>query len=389
MSGTKDAAAIVGDATICDEAYWAGLRREFPAVREHTYLRSAATGVLAPGVAAAVGGYYEDLTAGGDLAFDRWFERREQVRANLARMIGAEPDEIAFTINTSAGMNLIVDALEGSGAVVSCADEFPVTTLPWLHRGVEVRRLPTRAGVLTADDVGRALTKDAGVICLSHVQYSSGLRLDLEAIGERKAGRAFVVNASQSAGVLPIDVKRARIDALCATGHKWMLAGLGTGFVYMSRELMARTRPRQMSWMSTPDPFAMRNDDVRMRPDMAARAELGVPTLPSIFAIGAGADYLMSIGADRVSRRALELNRRLTTRLTEEGWHVLSPLADESMRSAETLVRLDDPAHVVRELAARGIYVSEKPEGMRVATHFYNDAEDIERLIEALHLTRG
>lgn len=375
---------LQADTPNMDENFWRRVRADFPVTKNYTYLRSAATGALAPGVAAAINRYYEEITTSGDGAWERWVERRESARAAIAKMINAEPCEIAFTINTSTGMNLIVDALEARGAIISCDLEFPVSTLPWLHRGIDVNRIAARDGILTVEQIEAAMTGKTGVICLSHVQYSNGLRLDLETIGERKRNHAFVVNASQSAGVLGIDVRRMRIDALCTTGHKWMLAGLGTGFVFISRELLERSRARVMSWMSAPDPFAMRNDEALVREDAAARAEIGVPTYASIFAIGASVDYLSAIGGEAIERRALELNRHLTARLKTYGFRVLSPLADEATRSAETLVALDDPERIATQLAAQNILVTQKPEGIRIATHFYNNEADIEHLVAAL-----
>ncbi|HEX5706319.1 MAG TPA: aminotransferase class V-fold PLP-dependent enzyme, partial [Pyrinomonadaceae bacterium] len=321
----------------------------------------------------------------GDRLWEEWLARREAARARVASLINAEPDEIGFTTNTSAGMHLIIDALEPRGGeVISCELEFPVSTIPWLHRGLGVKFLRATDGVVSAEDVSGATTDSTSVICLSHVQYSNGLRSDLEEIGRNKGRHAFVVNAAQSAGVLPIDVKRMRIDALCSTGHKWMLAGYGSGFVYMSRELQAETRPRTISWMSVEHPFAMRNDSYRVRPGAGARAETGCPHFAGIFAIGASAEYILRLGTGAIERRALELNRRLTESLTASGWRVLSPLRDERTRSAETLVEARNPGALVRHLAARGVAVTIKPEGFRAATHFFNDESDVERLIDAL-----
>jgi selenocysteine lyase/cysteine desulfurase len=226
--------------------------------------------------------------------------------------------------------------------------------------------------------------RGTGVICLSHVQYSNGFRAPLAEIGAAKRGHAFVVNAAQSAGVFQIDVKRMKIDALCSTGHKWMLGGFGSGFVFLSRALLEETRARSIGWLSVEHPFAMRNDEFRVRGDAGARAEVGCPHFAGIFSLGAAADYLLQTGTLEIERRALALNRRLTEQLASAGWHVLSPLADEAERSAETLVAADDPARVARHLMLRGVAVTQKPEGIRVATHFFNNEEDIARLVAAL-----
>ena len=367
---------------------WQKLRRDFPVTERLAYLNSAAAGPVSVSVMEAAAGFYRETLESGDALWDEWWARRERARQRIAQLINAAPEEIAFTTNTSSGMNLIVDALEGRGDVISCELEFPVSTIPWMHRGMRVHLLKANEGELHAEDVRRAMSEKTAIICLSHVQYSNGFRADLEEIGRGKEDHAFVVNASQSAGVLPIDVKRMQIDALCATGHKWMLAGYGSGFVYLSRKLLEETRPRAISWMSVEKPFAMRNDSYRALTRAAARAEQGCPHFAGIFALGAAVDYLLKVGIDNVEERALAINRHLTSRLAEAGWKVLSPLSHEGARSAETLFAATDPVRVSRHLGECGVAVTRKPEGIRVATHFFNNEDDIARLIAALEETR-
>ena len=363
---------------------WVSVRAEFPVTQNYAYLNSAGAGPVSLRTAAAVEQFYRETLESGDRLWNVWLARRERARADIARMINAETDEIAFTTNTSSGMNLIVDALEGTGEVVSCELEFPVSTITWMHRGARVRLVKAVGGEIRTDDLFAATGEATAVICLSHVQYSNGFRAPLEEIGARKGRHWFVVNAAQSAGVFPIDVKRMRIDALCATGHKWMLGGYGSGFVYLSRELITGRRPRAVSWMSVEDPFDMRNDSYTLRADASARSETGCPHFAGIFALGEGARQYLEIGAEAVERRALALNRHLTESLSAAGWTVLSPLGDEATRSAETLVAADDPARVFKHLSRQKVAVSIKPEGFRAATHYFNDETDIARLVAAL-----
>ena len=364
---------------------WRRVRGDFPATERLAYLNSAGIGPVPRPVAEAAAGFYREQSEEGDKRWPEWVARRERVRERVAAFINAEPDEVAFTTNTSTGMNLIVDALEDRGGVVSCELEFPVSTLPWMHRGVRVELVKAADGELRTEDLfGAASSSGAATICLSHVQFSNGFRADLGEIGSNKGRLNFVVNASQSAGVLPIDVKRMRIDALCAGGHKWLLAGFGSGFVYLSRALLGGTRPRAASWMSVEEPFEMRNDRILPRPDAAARAEIGVPHFAGVFALGAAVEYLQAVGHERIEARALALNRVLTENLRGAGWQILSPLRVEAHRSAETLVATPDPPRTVRELARRGVAVTVKPQGIRVSTHFFNDESDIDRLAGAL-----
>src|ERR1700687_2393167 len=162
------------------------------------------------------------------------------------------------------------------------------------------------------------------------------------------------------------------IDALCATGHKWMLSGYGSGFVYLSRELLARSRPRAIGWLSVENPYAMRNDEIHLRPDAAARVELGCPHFAGMFALGASVHLISEIGIREIEQRALALNRYLTGSLSESGWRPLSPRREERFRSAETLVEVENPASVVARLAAGGGIVTEKPHGLRSAPVFFN-----------------
>lgn len=367
---------------------WSEIRQRFPVTERVAYLNSAAAGPVSIASQGAAAGYYEKMMRDGDVHWNRWLADREAVRKKVASYINAMPEEIAFTTNTSQGMNVIIDALEDRGEVISSELEFPVTTLPWMNRRIPVHLLPTQHREVTAASIQDAMTQATGVIALSHVQFSNGFRLAPEVIGEMKGHHALVINAAQSAGAFAIDVKRMKIDALCSTGHKWLLSGYGSGFVYLSRELLDRTLPRSLGWLSVDDPFEMRNDEFRPRHDTAARVELGCPHFAGIFSLGAALDLISEIGIENIQARVLELNRFLTSRLGENGWTVLSPTKSEESRSAETLVACERPGEIVRHLFRRGVIVTEKPEGIRVATHFFNDESDVERLIEGLNETR-
>jgi selenocysteine lyase/cysteine desulfurase len=363
---------------------WSSIRSRFPVTERVVYLNSAAAGPVSIASHAAAAGYYEKMMRDGDVHWNRWLADREAVRKKVAAYINADPDEIAFTMNTSQGMNVIVDALEDRGEVISSELEFPVTTLPWMHRRIPVHRLAPRSGEVTAESVQAAMTPKTGVIALSQVQYSNGFRLDPESIGMIKGCHALVINGAQSVGAFEIDVKRMKIDALCATGHKWLLSGYGSGFVYLSRELLNQSVPRSLGWLSVEAPFEMRNDELRPRHDAAARVELGCPHFAGIFSLGASLDLIHEVGIADIEQRVLELNRLLTNALAENGWQVLSPIKNEDSRSAETLVACEKPTEVVRHLFRRRVIVTEKPEGIRVATHCFNNEDDIERLIEGL-----
>jgi selenocysteine lyase/cysteine desulfurase len=155
--------------------------------------------------------------------------------------------------------------------------------------------------------------------------------------------------------------------------------------VYISKELQGASPPRSIGWLSVRDPYGGANNEVHLRHDASARAELGCPNFAGILALGASIELMRSYGIANIQARALELNRTLTARLSEIGWKVLSPLEHEDYRSAETLVAAEEPAKVVSQLAEQKILVTEKPEGFRVSTDFFNNDEDVEVLVHKLH----
>jgi cysteine desulfurase / selenocysteine lyase len=367
---------------------WAEIRKQFPVTGRFAYLNSAAAGPVSIASQAAAADYYQKMMTDGDVHWNRWLAEREAVRARIAQFINAEPDEIAFTTNTSSGMNVIVDALEDRGEVISSELEFPVTTLPWMHRRIPVHLVAPVNGEIRFEDITAAMTHATGVIALSHVQFSNGFRIDLDQLGRIKGDHVLVVNASQSAGAFEIDVKRMGIDALCATGHKWLMAGYGSGFVYLSRNLLQQSHAHMLGWLSVNDPFAMRNNELHPRHDAAARIELGCPPLAGMFSLGASISLISELGIGNIQERDLVLNRLMTHLLTESGWKVLSPLNHEQSRSAETLIEVEKPAETVRSLFRRGVIVTEKPEGIRAATHFFNNEDDVLKLVTALNEIR-
>ena len=359
---------------------WQEIRRDFTGLGERVYLDAAAAAPVHRFVREAVNTYWRELEE-GDTHWDRWMVRRESARASVACFIGAEPDEIAFLPNTSTGINRIVDLLGGEGAVLTDELEFPTVTLPWIHRGVTVHFVPAVEGIVRTESFGVTDSPRAATIAVSHVQFSNGCRLDLEAFGRLKAGRRLVVSASQSAGALPIDVKRFGIDALACSGHKWLCAGYGAGFVYVSQELLARYPAREIGWMSVEDPYRDDNRTYRVK-GTAQRMELGCPSFGPIFALGAAVDYLRGIGIEVIAERVLSLNAYLTYLLGRAGFEVLSP--GGIYRSGETLVALERPEEARQYLREKGVSVTLKPQGLRIATHFFNDERDVETCVAAL-----
>jgi cysteine desulfurase / selenocysteine lyase len=360
---------------------WDELRNDFPALRRSVYLNAAGASPTPRVVREAVSRLYREMEEGGDWHWDGWVERREAARAQVAKLIHAHPSEIAFVPNTSTGFNLIVDLIGDEGAVLAGEPEFPAVTLPWIHRGVRVYFVPSVEGIIHLESFDAAQTPKAATIAVSHVQFSNGCRLDLNRLGALKAGRRLAVSASQSLGAFPLDVQSAQVDALACAGHKWLCAGYGAGFLFVSSALLASRPPRTIGWMSVEDPYAFSNRDYRVL-GSNQRVELGCPAFAGAFALGAAVEYLLGIGPDAIAERVLALNMYLTFLLEREGFTILSPGGD--YRSGQTLVALPAPGRAAAFLREHNVLVTRKPEGVRIATHFFNNEQDIDACVQIL-----
>jgi selenocysteine lyase/cysteine desulfurase len=325
---------------------------------------------------------YWDAVHYGDVRWGAWSAERQGAREKIARFIGADPEEVAFVHSTSEAMNLAADLLQKEGGVLANTLEFPSSTVPWLHRGIPVRFLEPRDGVVSVDSIKEAMDAQTKILVSSFVQYGNGFRQDLEALGAAKSDRYLVVNATQGFGALPIDVRRWKADFLCAASYKWFLAGYGGGIFYVNKKWLAKFKPSSAGWRSRVKEENFDNRDTVLSP-AASRAELGSPGFPVIFAMGAAVDYLQKIGIEAIEERILELTDYAIERLTGLGLAISSP-RERKYRSGIVVFKTADPGRVASALIKKGIFVSPRGEGVRVAPHFYNNFGDIDRLVKEL-----
>ena len=364
---------------------WPTIRKLFPAVERYTYLNTASGGVMSAYAAEAARRYYDEAHTQADVLWDTWLDRAEQVRQQTARFLNAAPEEIAFLPNASLGLNLAAHLFDGDGAVLTTEDEFPSDTLPWLQRGHKVRFIPTAAdGSVPVETIAEAIEPESRYLVTSAVQYRTGFRLDLAALGRlcRSRGLAFIVDATQGIGVFPIDVRQQQIDVLAFSGYKWATAGYGIAVLYIRKaHLEGRALP-MAGWRSAREPDALRND----RLDLAAHTtalELGHPLFPGIFALGGALRLFEEIGRDRIEARVRTLTAYLHERLAAHHVPILSTRAP-AHQSGITMLGVEEPRRVVEALKAQGIFVAARGQGLRVSLHCYNNHADIDRFMEAL-----
>lgn len=370
---------------------WAALRDDFPATRHWAFFDHA--GVSAPSAATArvLAEFALDLSAHGIQRVNHWAERLGHVRDQVARLIGANRDEIAFTGNTSDGLQIVAEGYpwQPGDNVVFAAGEYPANQYVWMNlaaRGVESRRLPGPHGRVGIDDYVAAIDGRTRVVAVSFVQFTGGHRVDLAALGQacRERGVHLCVDAIQGLGVLPLDVARLPIDFLACGGHKWLLGFQGAGFLYLRRDLTEFLRPTRVGAMSVERWYDYSTIDFTLKPS-AGRWESGTLNFGGIAALGESLKWFETIGHSAVTKRIRAVTDDVCERAARAGWHVEG---DRSGDSWSGIVSLDRPgsdiALTVETCRRRGIAVSHRGGRLRVAPHVYTNADDLDRLFEVL-----
>ena len=364
-------------------SFWQKIRSDFPVTQKTIYLDHASGGPLPRPVAEVFQRYSQTHLLQGDLAWPKWIRQREDIRKKVARFLNADPSEITFVSSTSQGMNWIAELLADQGIVLTNTSEFPASTLPWLWRKAKIIFQKEENGKIALSRMKTFLSPAVKTLVTSFVQYATGFRQDLEALGKLKGNRYLVVNATQGFGAFPVDVEKCKIDFLCTNSYKWLMAGYGGGVLYIRKKWLSKFLPASVGWRSMRQPERMNNRKIDLKKD-ASRYEFGCPSFPAIFATGAAVDYLSAIGMERIQKRILALTGFLIQGLQEKGFDVISP-NEEKHRSGIVMFRSDHTIQLIRALLREGIYVSARGVGIRVAPHFYNTFEEIEMFLKKLN----
>jgi selenocysteine lyase/cysteine desulfurase len=370
---------------------WTALRAEFPVTRHWAFFDHAAVAPLSAPAQRALLEWATYMTENGGVRLARWNRRIEEVRGLAGRLLNADPLDVAFVKNTSEGIGIVAEGFpwRPGDNVVTAAEEYPANIYPWLNlasRGVEVRLIPSRGNRLSVDDLRDALDARTRLVSISFVEYSSGFRNDLAAIGElcRERGIHFFVDAIQGLGVFPLDVQALPIDFLAADGHKWLLGPEGAGILYVRRELVDLLHPVDIGWNSVVGATDFSRIDFRLKPN-AGRWESGSLNVGGISALGASLALLLEIGIPAVGARILELTDHLCQRAAAAGFEVFSsrPVDDRS-GIVSLVVPGREPRDLVRRCKEEQIVVNQRSGRLRVSPHCYNTPAELDHLVEVL-----
>ena len=366
---------------------WRQYRPQFPVTANLVYLNHAAVAPLVKPAADAMVSLAEDGCRWGSLHYDQWLDAYEGLRVASARLIGAHRDEIAIVKNTSEGISTVALGIDWrpGDKVVAFREEFPANYYPWLRlekRGVQVEWLSIHDPLEAID---RAAT-GARLLAISFVNYLSGHRVDLEAIGEicHRRGCFYFVDAIQGLGVFPIDVRRSRIHALAADGHKWLLGPEGCGILYIQKDKLESIEPVEFGWTNSAAYADYASRDMTLRAD-AGRYECGTLTTVAIFGLRAAIDFLNAVGVERVGPAVLALAAQIEAGVRTKGYELIGSRTAGTGSGIVTFRKAGiDARMIVKTLRDNGIVTAPRQGWVRTSPHFYIAPEEIDRVLALL-----
>jgi selenocysteine lyase/cysteine desulfurase len=269
--------------------------------------------------------------------------------------------------------------------VVAFVGEFPANYFPWKRleaKGIHVEWLPTTAPL---EQIDRA-AHGARLLAISFVQYLSGYRANLEAIGEicQRHGCLFLVDAIQGLGAFPVDVRKCRIHFLAADGHKWLLGPEGCAIFYVRQEVQDLVEPVEFGWTNVAGYNDYGSRDMTLRQD-AGRYECGTLNTIGCYGLRAALEFILEVGVDRISRQVQALGDQIAEGAARKGYEILGRRSPETGAGIVSFRKEGiDSRLIVRQLKEQGIVAAPRQGWVRMSPHFYITAGEIERVLEAL-----
>jgi cysteine desulfurase/selenocysteine lyase len=362
-------------------------RDYFPVTKNLIYLNHAAVAPLVRPAAEAMEWLAKDSLQYGSLHYSKWLETYDGLRASSARLMNCEPEEIALMKNTSEGIATVAMGLDwrAGDRIVAFTEEFPANQYPWRRlesKGVKIEWLTVTDPLEKID----ATARGARLLAISYVQFLTGYRVDLEAIGKicRAHDVIFFVDAIQGVGVFPFDVRKFHIDAAAADGHKWLLGPEGCAVLYISRALQEQVEPVEFGWTNVQGYEDYGKRDLTLRQD-AGRYECGTLNTIGCFGLRASMDFLLEVGIERIGPAVQALGDQIADGVAQRGWEVLGERTPATGAGIVSFHKAGlNSVAVTAHLRQNGITAAARAGWVRTAPHFYITEADIEKMLACL-----
>ena len=371
-------------------------RNEFPHIMHgKIYFNHASTGPLCKPVLESIGKVLYEKSETNIDEYSGLQSIIKETKTDLAALINTTPDRIAFTDNTSNGINILATGIKWqSGNRIILNDiEFPANVYPFLNLkrfGVEIDLVKSRSGIVSAEDIIEMIKPETRLVSVSQVQFLTGYRVDLEKIGRvcREKGIIFSVDAIQGLGAVRLDIQKCNIDFLSAGSQKWLLGMQGLGFIYISEKLQEDIEQSNVGWLSVEDAWDFLNYDLKLK-KTAERFQGGTLNSIGIYALNASLKFFKQFGFDVIERRVIENSVYLSHMLGQIGIStVISNCAEKNIAGIVSF-KHDDSQSIFERLSEKKIHCAVRSGFVRLSPHFYNTKEEIDRVVGELNKVKG
>jgi selenocysteine lyase/cysteine desulfurase len=374
------------------------VRNQFTTGQYETCLNNARWHPLSKGSKQAVQAYLEYKERGIWTPPDELSAAQRDVKAAFARLIYADPGELAYVNSTTAGENLFVSALgfpAAGGNIVTDALHFEGSLYLYgalKKQGVDVRVIRPRDWRVPMDEMEKAIDKNTRLVAVSQVSFINGFEHNVKAICDvaHAHGALVYVDAVQAAGAIPIDVRASGVDAMGSASYKWLMADMGIGFLYVKQDVIPKLKRTQFGYRQLSDleyhAFAWDKPgnfpiEWKQKEDAAGFFEIGTYSNTTIEALSYSLPLIERLGVENIQAHAQKLLSPLRQELPRLGYACITP-EDSHGSIASFLVA--DIRKTAAALKKANVDVSLSPGRMRVSPSIYNDEKDIDRLLAAL-----
>lgn len=367
------------------------IRADMPVTRQYSFMDHAAVAPISGRAATAMRRFTEEAESHA-YARGGIYPEAKRVRQLAGKLLNCHSEEVTFVPNTSTGLSYVANGLQFSKGdnIVTTGAEFPANIYPWMNlrgHGVQVKMVPEDNGRIPYERLIELIDERTRVVTVSAVQFGSGFRTDLAALGNycQQRGVLFCVDAIQALGVVPIDVRAMKIDFLSADGHKWLLGPEGAGLFYCRHELLGLLRPSSVGWLGMKDCQNFGNYRMEFRDD-ARRFDGGSYNMAGVWGLGASIEWLLELGVNHIWDRVRMLTDRLVEGVRSKGYRVVSSRqpGEESGIVAFVSAKHDHAGIVDHLRQEYRTIIATRLGRLRASPHFYNTEDEIDQLVEHL-----
>ena len=367
---------------------------DFPAADKSTYLNTASVALMYAGCQKAIDDWNRGLAENGTIFFDEQAEQDifETLHDAFAKLVAATPADIAVASSATEQLATLAWAImpPSGSKILTTGIVFPTTIYPFArvarHTGASVEFVPGEDGYTDPQRILDRIDDSTSVVCLSHVEFGSGQKYDLKTFADKchRHGALLIVDATQSAGAVPIDAPASNADAIISAGYKWLCGPFGASVMYVAPHLQSTLDPGLVGFRSNRDIWKL-DVDYQDFPDSAHRFEFSTMAYGCALGLASSIEYLNRLGVENIERHNLMLADRLLEGLDKLGADVFSPRSgDERTSIVSARVQGRDSKEIVAELGRSNVVISPRRDFFRLSPHLYNTPADIDAALSQI-----